>query len=527
MSDNPLDNLMGGVGDEETANETAKLLAAAAANGLSNQAYGVSEEQASKYATLAVLASLAKNRASQEDSLNFQGTSFILPEMYRGKIPEAIRFLESYLEAQSAMVNMVKVFDYRPLDVAHATQEVMKEIFGYTGKGIAIKQMFGDIEPAMIDVAVGIDQKVQVPWARVAFSPFSGHIDIDDTYQHGKGTIGELTVKAPRALRDVVEGFFIAVEEKLKSSSIYRGKAIVLTANNDVEFLDLSKVKREDVVYGDAVMSHLEANLWVVLRNMEAFRAAGQPIKRAVLLEGPYGTGKSLTGYLTAQEAVANGVTFIFAKPGADLTNAMQTAQLYAPAVVFFEDIDVLQSDNPEEVSKLLDAFDGVGGKGKEVIAVLTTNNREKIHKGMLRPGRLDAVIHIAELDEGGVRRLIEAAFRDSDVKLVDIDWPLVYAANEQYMPAFVRQGAARAFSYAYARVGGKPSELTTSDLVLAAQSLDEQHKLQSGAYEVKPPETLTKALESTVANVLERVKPIGNDGNQSRYVTKFEVESR
>jgi hypothetical protein len=519
MTDNPLDAMLS---SDDSAENMARLLETAAANGLNAQMHGVSHETASRATTLAVLAALAGNRARQEDSLKFEGTSFIIPESYRGDIPKAVTFLQEFEANQAAKVNLVHTFDYRPFDVAHAAQEVMKDIFGYTGSGITIKKMFGDIEPAMIDLAVGIDQKVQVPWNRVAFSPFSGHIDIDSEFKNGKGLIGKLTVKAPRGLRDVVEGFFVAVEEKLKTGSIYRGKAILLSENDDVEFLDLSKVKREDVVYGDEVMAHLEANLWVVLRNMQAMRDAGQPIKRAVLLEGPFGTGKSLTGFLTAQEAVANGITFIFAKPGADLTEALQTAQLYAPAVVFFEDIDVLQTNDPEQVSKLLDAFDGVGGKGKEVIAVLTTNNREKIHKGMLRPGRLDAVIHIAELDEGGVRRLIEATFRRSSVQLVDVKWAEVYEANQEYMPAFVREGASRAFRYAMVRANGIPKELTTDDLVMAARSLEEQHKLMTGAYEIQPPSTLAMALHNSMVDAMESVSPVDINGEPSHFVNRF-----
>lgn len=503
--------------------QIAKLAESARANGLGAQDNSISPERASDVATLALLSALGGSKVA-EDSLQFTGTAFVLPETYRGRIPEAIRFLDGYQNQQAAKVDNTRVFEFRPYDVAHAVQAALKRVFGHTGKGVAIQTMFGPIEPKFIDVAVGVDQMVQVPWHRVAFAALEGHIDIGSR-DSAQGPVGCVTVNAPRAFRSAVTGFFKAVEAELRSNSIYRGKAVVQTPNGEIEFLDLSKVKREDVVYGDEVMAHLEANLWVVLRNMEGMRAAGQPIKRAVLLEGPYGTGKSLAGYLTAQQAVANGVTFIFTKPGADLNEALNTAQLYAPAVVFFEDIDTLQSNDPEDVSKLLDAFDGVGGKGKEVLAVLTTNHRDKIHKGMLRPGRLDAVIHIADLDRGGVQRLIEASFRESAVKLLDIDYDAIFEACGQYPPAFVREVASRAFRYAMVRSNGMPQELVTEDLLTAAHGLREQHTLMSKAHETQQAAPLTAAFENAIAEVLERVQVLDSDGDRSYAVHSFEVE--
>jgi transitional endoplasmic reticulum ATPase len=519
MSNNPMDST-----NELDAmmEEMARLTEVAAANGLAARNNGVSPEQASAAATLTLLTALGGNKVA-EDSLQFEGTSFRLPANYKGRIPEAIEFLAGYQSQQAAKVNMTRTFDYRPLDVAHAVQGALKRVFGHTGKGVAIKTMFGAIEPTFIDVPTGVDQTVQVPWNRVAFPALDGHIDIM-AKSSPRGAVGNITVNAPRAYRSAVDGFFRAVEAELRGNSIYRGKAIIQTKENEIEFLDLSKVKREDVVYGDKVMNQLAANLWVVLSNMDVLRNAAQPIKRAVLLEGPYGTGKSLAGYLTAQVAIANGVTFIFTKPGANLSEALNTAQLYAPAVVFFEDIDVLQSNDPEEISKLLDAFDGVGGKGKEVIAVMTTNNKDKIHKGMLRPGRLDAVIHIADLDLGGVQRLIEASFRSSDVKLMNIDYAAIFEACKGYEPAFVREVATRAFRYAMVRSNGLPSELTTEDFINAAEGLREHHDLMSGAHEIQKAPELAAALHNAVAGALEAVTIMDGDGDKSYGVNKFEV---
>jgi hypothetical protein len=496
--------------EEQTAG-LSNLVKSAVANGIMGSG-GPSDQLVGKAAVMAVLAHLGGGLVS-EDALVFKGTSFVLPEQYRDRIPEAVAYLAGWQEQQETKTDMKRTFQYRPYDVAHAVQASLKTLFGTTGTGQAIQTLFGEIPPEFVTVATGVGQTLQVPWGRVKFDMVRGHIDIGAT-RSPHGIVGEVVVHAPRKYRSVVEGFFTAIEEELKTGSIYRGKALINGGWDDVQFLDLSKVKREDVVYGDSVMRDLEANLWIPIQHTEELRVLGQPIKRAVLLEGPYGTGKSLAGYLTAQVAVANDWTFIFVKPGDDLNDAMQTAKLYAPAVVFFEDIDVLQSNDPEAVSKLLDSFDGISGKGQEVIAVLTTNNKEKIHKGMLRPGRLDALIHIAELDRGGVEKLIRASV-PKDYLSEDIDYADIFLSCKGYLPAFVREVATRAFRYAMVRGGAKFGKLTTEDFVSSAEGLREHFDLMTGAHEVKAPESLTSALERTFADAMSRARFVDDDGDE------------
>ena len=124
------------------------------------------------------------------------------------------------------------------------------------------------------------------------------------------------------------------------------------------------------------------------------------------------GTGKTLAAILTGQEAVANGWTFIKGRPGRDdLSFVMQTAKLYQPAVVFYEDVDKIADSevtSDSGISRLLDDFDGIDAKSTRILCVLTTNHPERIHKGMARPGRLDAMIEIDELDVDGTAKLVQ-----------------------------------------------------------------------------------------------------------------------
>ncbi|RPI07295.1 MAG: AAA family ATPase, partial [Actinobacteria bacterium] len=172
----------------------------------------------------------------------------------------------------------------------------------------------------------------------------------------------------------------------------------------------------------------------------------------------------------------------------------------YQPAVVFVEDIDVQsQSADVDEVSKLLDAFDGITAKGGELMVLMTTNHIERIHKGMLRPGRLDAVVEIASIDRNGTERLIKAVIPENKRSL-EIDYDEVYDAMEGFFPAFIREAITRAVTFALNRLEGSPEyTIDTPDLVYAATSLHTQLAALHDAGEGEKPPTLDTALADAV----------------------------
>lgn len=430
------------------------------------------------------LAALGK-LTTGEDDLVFEGTRFVLPENLKGDIPGAIRYLEDWQEAQSAKFQFTRTFNYRPMDGANAFNEAMKKMWGSAGVGKAIQTFFGPIKPQMITVDTSPTTKVQVPWNRVNFSPLEADFYLDDTWSENFGTVFELSVEAPRKYRAHIDAFFTLIEEELRTNSIYRGKAI--TGAQVPEFIDLSSVDPEMVIYSEDVLVQLETNMWSLLRYTDTIRTqTNMPLKRAVLMEGPYGTGKTLAGMLTAKEAVENGWTFLLARPQKDnLQEVLKTAQLYAPAVVWFEDIDqVADGGSYKSVSGLLDALDGVTTKHKEILAGFTTNFIDRIHKGVLRPGRLDAVIHVGGLDRQGFEKLVRVTL-PKGVLESDVDFDAVAEAFEGFVPAFATEAINRSVRYSMTRNNGKIGKISTADLVNAANGLrpqlEQMEKAQEG----------------------------------------------
>lgn len=436
----------------------------------------------------------------QDDSLLFQGDKFILPANMAGRVGDAVKYLNDWQKSQEAEYEYSRQFNYRPWDGAAAFDRAMKRVFGSAGIGKTVHTMFGDYPPEYRTIDVGYGVTAQVPWGRVAFAPLGAVFDLSGAFSPEYGGVFELEVTAPKKYRAHIEAFFQVVEEELRTGSIYRGKAI--TAAETPSFLDTSKVDPSKVVYSDDVMRQLDANIWSAIRYAPTLREVGLPIKRQVLLYGPYGTGKTLAGMLTAQAAEQHGFTYIQVRPEDDLYGALKTAQLYSPAVVMFEDVDSIKTTHTDGVAHLLDVLDGVTNKGVEVMAVFTTNHPDRLHRGMMRPGRLDAVIELSGLDAAGVRRLIEATIPEL-LRAPELDWVAIGDAFDGLLPAFAKESIDRAQRYALARNGGVPQVIDTADLCAAADGIRPQVRMMDEAPLATDVDTLSGALVATVSKSL------------------------
>lgn len=442
----------------------------------------LTENERVQRAILDKLAELGSLRV-QDDALRFEGQAFILPAHLAGRVGDAITYLKDWERSQEAEFEFNRTFPYRPYDGAAAFDRAMKKVFGTAGIGGTIQTMFGDIKPEYVTVEVGYGNTIQVPWNRVNFAPLNASFYLMGKKTVDKGPCFYLAVEAPKKYRRHIEAFFQVVEDELRTASIYKGKAI--TAAVDPGFLNTRTVDPKKVIYSDDVMAQLDAHVWAAVKHTEAMRRAALPLKRQVLLYGPYGTGKTLAGLLTAQQCEANGWTYIQVRSGEDdLYTALKTAEMYAPSVVMFEDIDQIKDahSTTQGVARLLDVLDGVSNKGSEVMAVFTTNHADKLHRGMMRPGRLDAVIELAGLDAAGIRRLIESHIPADQLAVAEGEWDTVVTAFAGLLPAFAKEAVDRSKRYGIARTGGHSQTITAEDLRHAANGIRPQERMMAEA---------------------------------------------
>lgn len=385
-----------------------------------------------------------------------------------------------------------------PLDGAVALREALDEIYGFV-QNTDTPGWFGESNPpTMIGVPVGPDQIRQVPWGRVSIPGVYGYLETNMTTNPGPKFVLQGETKQ-RHLYEI-EAIVAKMKEKLRTSSIYKGKAIRLdlswirlgqrfspTGHAPKFTIPTDTVREEELIFPKNVQNDIELGLFTPIECADHCRSHKIPLKRGVLLAGDYGTGKTLTAYVTAKKAVNNGWTFIYLDNVLDLAQGFKFAAQYAPAVIFAEDVDrvVGQEDRTEAIDAVLNSFDGVDTKNLELITVLTTNHLEKLTQAVLRPGRCDTLVLVTRPDAEAAARLVKLYGRN--LIAADADFAKIGQALNNHLPAEIREAVERAKLAAVRRLtvegklqkgGSIAGHVREQDVIAAVAAMESQHKL-------------------------------------------------
>lgn len=485
------------------------------------EAAGVNLAAAQNTVSPELLALLTGQRApstllNPDDDIQYHdGTAILIPNGM--SIEHLVKVSEAKAKELNKIHEFTKVFNYRPDDGAHAAAIVIKRMFGMSvGKDIPLP--FGMKQPpGFKTIKVGPHTEMEVPWYRLEIPALEGaELNLDATMT-ANGPVFVIQIESPKKHKAKIEALFREIDQELKVNSIYRGKALM--GAHELTFMDTSGFDGRKIVFSDEVEQRLSAGLFTLIKHPEATEAAGLPTKRAILAYGPFGTGKTSLGLITAQLAQAHGWTFLSARAGKDkLAPVFRTAALYEPAVVFVEDIDSYTPKNTDKdgISEMLDIFDGIGSKNSKIVVVMTTNHVEKIPAGMLRPGRLDYCIEIAGLDRKGAERLIRAVI-PMQLLADDVDFDALYLEMQDFQPSWVRAVAADASALALHRTNGSLAyQLTTDDLVTAARGLRPQLRLLEAAVEGEPVKEFNEAFGELIRSELDGMEQLDYDGDFS-----------
>lgn len=434
-----------------------------------------------------------------EDDIVFQGDKFVIPELVTD-LTEAIGFLEERRDSEERTTRFDKTFPYRPMDGARATAKAITKGAGFTvGKATG---WFGQNPPELRTITVGPNGETeQVPWGAMMIPGLDRTtVYLGQTKDAVLGDVFQIVVEGPRKYRHHMKGLFKRIEHYLHTDSLYRGKAI----DGAMNFLDVYRIDRADYVYSERVQRRLQCEVWDRIRYADSFDLLGQSPKRAYLLEGPYGSGKSAAADITAQIALEHGWTFLFCRPEDNIGQVLQMGRMYQPCVVFREDVDSIARPGNKSIEQTLDMMDGIDNKGLRMIVVMTTNHADEIHKGMIRPGRLHGIINIGGMDAAGIEKLTRRVVGEGLEPW--IDWAKVVESMEGYMPAFVREALDRAVGYSVSANEGSLGKISTDDLVWAADSLREQYQMMEEAGEKAPDVTVGTAIEQVVVEAVSGI---------------------
>ena len=216
------------------------------------------------------------------------------------------------------------------------------------------------------------------------------------------------------ARRTMAELRRLAVER-----SVLRGQVMAMGPGDGhnrygaLRFMPRPRLEREGLVLPEAVLSQVERHILGIAEHRDRLKAAGQHLKRGVLLYGPPGTGKTHTvRYLLSRMTETTAFVLSGQAPGL-VGQACGLARLLQPSIVILEDVDLIAGDrsfgpiggNPL-LFEVLNQIDGLGDD-VDVTFLLTTNRVDILERALAeRPGRVDAAVEIRPPDQGGRRRL-------------------------------------------------------------------------------------------------------------------------
>jgi hypothetical protein len=213
--------------------------------------------------------------------------------------------------------------------------------------------------------------------------------------------------------------------------------------NNElVSFLPRPATAAAEVILPDGLLETIEAHVVGIGEQAERLLAAGQHLKRGVLLHGPPGTGKTHTvRYLLGRMPGATAI--LLTGPAMRyLDFVVALARRLQPAIVVIEDVDLIAedrsfSDASPLLFALLDAMDGLATDA-DVTFVLTTNRAEVLEQALAaRPGRVDLAVEIPLPDAAGRERLLHLYGRNLRI---DADLAPVIAGTEGVTASYIKE---------------------------------------------------------------------------------------
>ncbi len=205
----------------------------------------------------------------------------------------------------------------------------------------------------------------------------------------------------------VTAEFLTEFRRRMQRESVMKGQVLSFTTEEfgqssaGVTFHSRPDLTAQDVILPEGLLERVSEHALGIAAHHDVLVAAGQHLKRGILLYGPPGTGKTHTvRFLLSASA---GTTAILLSGGtlAHVGEAARMARALQPSIVVLEDCDLIAEDRsfghgPQPLLfEVLDAMDGLDADA-DVTFVLTTNRVDMLERALAqRPGRVDLAVEV------------------------------------------------------------------------------------------------------------------------------------
>lgn len=355
----------------------------------------------------------------------------------------------NFIESEIARSKQVSSFRYEircwKTDGAYQLNRAITEVFGVAKTKNEQTPSNGSKPIETLDVVFADGSRTKVPYGRIDMEDLGDGSEITIAYDKNKHTLlvqGVCQFKFQSLMDDII----MRTRELLATESIYKNQILEISDINEPRILNLDGIDNQLMVLSSKTEFELQPLTSRILYPEKCIKR-GIPLKFGCLLEGSYGTGKTLYAFKLAKQAVANGWLFIYLKEPKHLAEVLRMCQVIDRSghgvVIFTEDIDqVTRGNRDAQLQDILNTLDGGDTKDMNVITLFTTNHIELIEPTFLRGKRIGSIITMDCLDKETAEKFIKASFTSKEGYELDGDFTEVYEYIEKarIAPAFMAE---------------------------------------------------------------------------------------
>lgn len=302
----------------------------------------------------------------------------------------------------------------------------------------------GDQSIQTVDITLADGTRVKAPYGDISLDGLGEGSCININYNnetHELIVTGKCQFRFSSIMDDIME----ATKQNIRTNSIYKGQALEISDINAPKILDLSSIDNQLMVLSKETEYALRP-IYARLLNPEMCVEKGIPLKFGALLEGGYGTGKTLLAFKLARQAVANNWMFVYLKDPKLLAEALRMSKIIDQSghgvLVFVEDIDqVTRGNRDSAMQDILNTLDGGDTKDMNVITLFTTNHIELIEPTFLRGKRVGTIISMGPLNAVTAEQFIRKSFEIGCYTILDdLTEVCKYIEESHIAPAFMAE---------------------------------------------------------------------------------------
>lgn len=336
------------------------------------------------------------------------------------KYADALDYIDNELKQSKKMAKInYRIRCFRN-DGIYQLNQAISQVFG----AVVSKEQrnpSGESSVQTVDITLADGTRVKAPYGDISLEGLGEGSSINyDSSTHDLVITGKCQFRFSSLMDDIIE----VTKHNLRTNSIYKGQALEISDINDPKILDLSGIDRQLMVLSKETEYALRP-IYARIMNPTMCLEKGIPLKFGALLEGGYGTGKTLLAFKLAKKAVANNWMFIYLKDPKLLAEALRMSKIIDQSghgvLIFVEDIDqVTRGNRDSAMQDILNTLDGGDTKDMNVITLFTTNHIELIEPTFLRGKRVGTIISMGPLDAETAEQFIRKSFEIGCYTILD-----------------------------------------------------------------------------------------------------------